>query len=122
MEVEINVLTGYATKSRERSAIEAGANFLFDKSMYHVFLDRVVKQADKVIVVVDDDDDNLAANVMFLEDAGDTVHAFSNPLKLLEQIEEINPDAVLTDWDMPEMTGLMLVAKLREIFPLESSS
>jgi len=67
-----------------------------------------------VILVVDDDVAVRNSLKFMMEVEGFEVHAFSSAHELLNQ-ESLPADGCLvTDYHMPEMTGLELVAKLRE--------
>ncbi len=45
------------------------------------------------------------------------VGAFTNPLKALEQLEELRPDLVITDVKMPAMDGLAFAGQVKRLFP-----
>ena len=45
---------------------------------------------------------------------GHTMLEASNGVEALAKIEQETPDIVLSDWNMPEMKGIELLAKVRE--------
>ncbi|MBV8166984.1 MAG: response regulator transcription factor [Alphaproteobacteria bacterium] len=65
------------------------------------------------VVVVDDDPLFLSTLTLNLEDAGFDVVSFTTPTAALEHLAEDQPDAVILDWNMPEMDGLELLQRLR---------
>ncbi len=69
------------------------------------------------VLIVDDDEDSVALTKLILEAGGYGVHAFRQPSALLSRIREGVPTVLLTDFDMPEMTGLELAQKAQEIDP-----
>ena len=67
------------------------------------------------ILVVDDDDrirEFIANTVLTLE--GYTIFTAKNGLTGYEAVKEHNPDLVVTDYDMPVMTGIAMVEKMRD--------
>jgi len=60
------------------------------------------------IVLVDDDRDMVHDWQRFLEGCGYPVRAFTDPLEALDAIRERAPSVLLTDKDMPGMSGLEL--------------
>lgn len=42
------------------------------------------------------------------------LHEAENGVEALAKVEEVEPDLVLSDWNMPEMTGIELLTALRE--------
>jgi CheY-like chemotaxis protein len=50
----------------------------------------------------------------FLEERGFTVESATNGLEALSIVERIHPDIVITDMQMPKMTGPELIAALKE--------
>lgn len=69
------------------------------------------------LIFVDDDDDFREAAAGELEDLGFTVTTFASGLALLAAVEqggdEIAADVIVLDWNMPDMTGIELVPRLR---------
>ncbi|MBS0518358.1 MAG: response regulator transcription factor [Proteobacteria bacterium] len=69
------------------------------------------------LIFVDDDDDFREAAAGELEDLGFTVTSFASGSALLAAIEhggdEIAADVIVLDWNMPDMTGIELVPRLR---------
>lgn len=72
----------------------------------------------RVIVV---DDERLALRQFELETEEipwvEVVHSFSNPKEALEYLKENPVEAAFLDIEMPEMNGLFLAEKMREIVP-----
>lgn len=66
-----------------------------------------------IVAVVDDS--SAIRNLMrtLLGAAGYEVHAYASPYSLLDDCD-IPPDCLIVDQKMPDMTGLELVARLRE--------
>ena len=60
------------------------------------------------IIVVDDDGDTANDWKRVLEGCGYPVRSFTSPTKALDAIRERAPSVLVTDKDMPEMTGLEL--------------
>lgn len=67
----------------------------------------------KVVVMVDDDADLEAIVGMKLSGAGFDVRTTTIPQKGLEMVEEIHPDLVLLDINMPGMSGMEFLAELQ---------
>lgn len=73
----------------------------------------------KAVLLVDDQPDVLAVLAAFLESAGAEVAATDDPLNVLEALEEF-PDAwdlLVTDFDMPGLTGAQLAERAKAIAP-----
>ncbi|TYT74634.1 response regulator [Desulfobotulus mexicanus] len=45
------------------------------------------------------------------------IHTFENPLEALEAVMNIKPSVVVSDQRMPQMTGLELLGKVRDLAP-----
>lgn len=69
--------------------------------------------AGKSIVIVDDSRSFLHIFQAMLSSWGYQVHTAKNGHEALKVIEQVQPDFVLTDWDMPGMTGIELCEQVR---------
>lgn len=65
------------------------------------------------VLLVEDDKALLLAVRMLLENAGHTVAVARNGVEAMRQIEEFDPQLVITDWDMPKMDGIAFCKELR---------
>ncbi|MBI3831288.1 MAG: sigma-54-dependent Fis family transcriptional regulator [Planctomycetes bacterium] len=66
-----------------------------------------------IVVIVDDEPGILEVQKATLESLGIQPLCFNDPLKAWERIRQGPVDLVITDWEMPEMTGLNLLFKIR---------
>jgi putative two-component system response regulator len=69
------------------------------------------------VLIVDDDESAATLNMTILEAVGYSVTSFEKPSELLAAIKEGVPTVVLTDFDMPEMSGLDLAQRAHEVDP-----
>jgi DNA-binding NtrC family response regulator len=69
------------------------------------------------VLVVDDLDDNRRLMRLMLEKAGFTVFIAESGARALEMYRENRVDLALVDLQMPEMDGITLLTKLRELDP-----
>jgi len=69
------------------------------------------------ILIVDDDSDVLKMTDNFFKESGMEVHCVGSGSQALEKVREKNYAVMLTDFNMPEMNGLELAEKVREIAP-----
>ena len=69
------------------------------------------------VLIVDDDASSAALNGTILETVGYRVHTFALPSEVLSHLREGVPTVILTDFDMPEMSGLDLCRKAQEVDP-----
>lgn len=70
------------------------------------------------VIVVEDDLDVAEYTKTILENKlGCTVLAFSDPRNVRDAFADFAPDVVITDIEMPGMTGLELIEQLRELEP-----
>ena len=67
------------------------------------------------ILVVDDDQSIRDTLSNYLQRQGYDVHSAENGVEALEKIKKNNPDLIITDVRMPEMDGLELLSKVKEI-------
>ena len=69
-------------------------------------------------IIVIEDDETLADNIRdFLERQGYEAIACGTAEEALEMITSIQPDLVVSDHNLPKMSGTELVARVREIDP-----
>ncbi|MCX4246608.1 sigma-54-dependent transcriptional regulator [Paraliomyxa miuraensis] len=73
--------------------------------------------SDTKILVVDDEAAARAALSELLRDEGYVVHTAGDGFKALGQLEDWTPDVVVTDVQMPGMSGIELMEKIRERVP-----
>lgn len=69
------------------------------------------------ILLVDDHVDSLTVTVNYLRSSGMEVTIFQtkSSVRALEIATSVQPDVIITDWDMPEMDGIELVKQLKQI-------
>jgi len=67
------------------------------------------------IIIVDDNNDIRGILEEYLSGSGHTVSSFSNPQECLDTVEAIKPDAVVSDYEMPQMTGKEMLEKIPDI-------
>lgn len=71
--------------------------------------------SNSVVHVVDDDAAIRDSLSFLLDSAGFTAHTYEAASALLARIGELEPGCIVTDVRMPGMTGLELVARLKEL-------
>ena len=73
----------------------------------------------RLIYVVDDKPALVDLAKIGLEAAGYDVRGFNNPAEVIAAIEHgaSIPDILMTDFDMPQMTGLELIRECRRLHP-----
>lgn len=76
-----------------------------------------IENGDIKILVVDDEAAARSALSELLRDEGYQVHTAGDGFKALGQLEEWAPDIVVTDVQMPGMSGIELMEKIRELVP-----
>jgi len=67
----------------------------------------------RVIFVVDDEAMLRRALVRVLRNPSYVVHVFENPVEALAKIDELHPDLVISDNEMPKMKGFDFLRKVR---------
>ena len=65
------------------------------------------------IVIVDDDKDILELLEYHLRKEGMETFSFLNPTEAIKHIQTNKPDAILTDWMMPDIDGLDFAKKIK---------
>ena len=76
-----------------------------------------MRKMDQPIAIVDDDKSVLDALKGSLAGISDDVIAFGSPVKCIDSVALGKYDLLITDINMPEMSGLDLVKKVKEIDP-----
>ena len=67
------------------------------------------------ILIVDDDPDIISIYQAILNDAGHVTHSQTSSLQALNIINDLQPDLLLLDLMMPDMDGLELLSRIREM-------
>jgi len=75
------------------------------------------------VVIVDDEPDFIELFHILLEDASDIsiVGEASNGTSGIELVKTLSPDAIITDMNMPDMTGLDVIRVVAERYPCTKS-
>jgi two-component system phosphate regulon response regulator OmpR len=71
----------------------------------------------KNLLVVDDNENIRVILKQMLEDGGYTVRTAKSGAEALETMKTLNFDMVITDINMPEMTGFELLGKIKKACP-----
>ncbi len=66
------------------------------------------------ILVVDDMQSERDLISSYLTEAGHTVETAENGKQALEKVSQSRPDAIVTDWMMPQMGGIDICRKLKK--------
>jgi putative nucleotidyltransferase with HDIG domain len=74
-------------------------------------------KGDQCVYLVDDDITSLNFMGLVLRKYSGTVHRFSDPMKAVESLPELQPDIVITDLVMPGMDGFAVMAEVRKFSP-----
>jgi len=78
-----------------------------------------MNEADRRLVLCEDDPDTLDGLTFLLTEAGFTVAGYLNAEEALPAIIDDAPLAVITDLDMPGMTGEELCERIRQTYTCE---
>jgi two-component system response regulator FixJ len=70
---------------------------------------------DAVVHVIDDDDAARQSLEFLLRSAGIEVQAYPSAVAFLNALPDVRPGCIVTDVRMPEMTGLELLQRLKEL-------
>ena len=103
------------------NAVRAGSEAFFQKPVDTSYLAQVlIHRCDLTVsssyrILIIDDSASLADYyALILNQAGMIARAMTNPMHLLTELEEFQPDLILMDIYMPDCTGLELAAVLRQ--------
>ena len=75
------------------------------------------KSDNSKVLIIDDEVELVEILKDILREAGFEVAGFTSPVKAIQQITLFKPDVVLTDYNMPQLTGFEVLKKVREINP-----
>jgi DNA-binding NtrC family response regulator len=75
-----------------------------------------MKQRDRILVV-DDDSDACEAISGLLDQSGYAVDAAGDPAHALARLDQVRPDLVVSDLQMPGMSGLELIRRIQAAHP-----
>jgi len=120
-EIPAIVISARSDMQARLDALRAGATRYLVKPLN---LERLVRVLDDLtdcrvhdpycVLLVDDDPDVLAASAAILRSASMRALEIVNPLQALSVAQEFNPDVIVLDVHMPEISGIELAALLRE--------
>jgi CheY-like chemotaxis protein len=68
-----------------------------------------------IVLLVDDDADNLRALQEVIESAGHRVMPVMDGVDALEKLAALNPQIIISDWQMPGMDGWALCRRVRDL-------
>ena len=69
------------------------------------------------IIYIDDESDICEDFAFIMESDSIQILTFTSPLELLQKIDSINPDLIVSDYRMPGLTGVELARKLSPQLP-----
>lgn len=102
------------------AAIEAGGTKFFDKPISEESFGELVQQFLRLsqdrqgrVLIVDDDRDLVAHYSHYLRGAGFVVEALHSADELVDKLEEIRPDVLLLDVNLPKISGIDVCRALR---------
>jgi len=119
--LKVLVVCTESTAVEERQMLEVGATDVLNLSTTHsallVKLSKVLADGRQTVLAVDDDEDvlDLICTVIELEDLN--VITASRGERAVELLKVNYVDAVVSDIVMPGMTGIELLALVRELYP-----
>ena len=76
-----------------------------------------MKVSRHTVLIVDDEAEVLDSLRRILRDQDYRILSTTSPLEALSIIEGGSIDVLISDIDMPEMTGIELVARVRQLYP-----
>lgn len=102
-------------------AVRMGCSAFFQKPVEPFFLTKKLDQLSRLsppepyrILIIDDSISLAEYYALVIKEAGMISYFITNPLKLIEAIENFQPDLLLMDIYMPQCSGLELAAVLRQ--------
>jgi len=102
------------------AAIEAGGTRFFEKPISEEIFASLAQQlamlsdtTSQKVLIVDDDPDIVEHYAFHLRGAGYTVDALGSAVGITEKLEEISPDVLLLDINLPGISGLDVCRALR---------
>jgi CheY-like chemotaxis protein len=86
-------------------------------SVSHVKVDKMSDGDKAQILLVDDEPDVRESLGMLLESAGYDVAMAANGVSAVSLVDRVVPDLIVTDLNMPEMSGIELISHVRSRYP-----
>jgi diguanylate cyclase (GGDEF)-like protein len=74
------------------------------------------------VLIVDDDEPSAYHSALVLERAGINTRVITNPLAILETLQEFQPEVILLDLYMPECNGMEVARVIRQHAPLAGAA
>ena len=67
------------------------------------------------VMIVEDDQSQLKQMIKVLNKEISNIHTFENPIEAIQKVTEIKPDIIISDINMPKMSGLDMYKELKKI-------
>ncbi len=123
-EIPVILITGVSMKDIKSRAFEAGADGFLDKPFRITVIERLMRQlllkrtlGGSSVLVIDDDEMSRTALQEQLLQIGYDVSAVSGGKEALAMLQERHFDILMTDLMMPEMDGIELSHRVKEVAP-----
>ena len=65
------------------------------------------------ILIIEDEEDIIEGLTFVLEDEGYKVHSYTSGINALKDIKSCNPDIILLDWMLPDISGIDVCTNLK---------
>lgn len=67
----------------------------------------------ETVLILEDEEDIVEGLTFVLEDEGYQVHSYTSGINALKDIKSCNPDIILLDWMLPDISGIDICANLK---------
>lgn len=123
-EIPVILITGVSMKDIKSRAFKAGADGFLDKPFRITVIERLMEQllmrrttGGSTVLVIDDDEMSRTALKEQLQQIGYDASAASGGREALDMLQNKHFDILMTDLMMPEMDGIELSRRVKEVAP-----